>query len=118
MKARPIQNRIFVRVDAPEARLKSGLWIPQKGQRPKRMGVILAVGPGMYDNSGKFVKTKLTEGTRVIFGAYAGTEITIDEEKVRVMRETDVVAAFEGDSDAIETAPLESRRENISRFYQ
>lgn len=118
MKARPIQNRIFVRLDAPDTRTKGGLWLPTTGQKPKRMGEVLAVGPGMHDQSGKFVKTKLNVGDRVIFGAYAGTEITVDEEKIRVMRESDIVAAIEGDTDDVETGAVETRREGAHTFYQ
>ena len=119
IKARPIHNRIFVEVDAPETMTKGGLWLPQTGQKPKRMGKVIAVGPGMEDSRGKFIKTKLKVGDRVIFGAYAGTEIKYQGESTRVMRETDIMAAFEeGAEDAIETGPLETKREGAHTWYQ
>jgi chaperonin GroES len=118
MRARPIHNRIFVRIDPAETQTKSGLWLPP-GQKPKRMGEVLAVGPGMEDAKGKFIKTKLKAGDRVIFGAYAGATIKVNDEDVRVMRETDVVAAFEeGAEDSIQTGALESPREGAHSWYQ
>jgi len=118
IKARPIRNRIFVKLDAPEERTKSGLWLPETGQQPKRMGVVLAVGPGTEDARGEFVKTALNVGDHVIFGAYAGTEITVDEQKVRVMRETDVVGAFEGEPSDIQTGPVSMKREGAHSWYR
>jgi len=119
MNARPIHNRIFVKLDAPEAMSKGGIWLPTSGQKPKRMGTVLAVGPGMEDETGKFIKTTLKVGDHVVFGAYAGTEIKIGDEKVRVMRETDVVAAFEeGESKSIETGPVSMKREGAHSWYR
>jgi len=118
IKARPIHDRIFVKLDAPEERTKSGLWLPHNGQKPKRMGVVLAVGPGMEDAQGKFIKTTLNVGAHVIFGAYAGTEIKIGEQKVRVMRESDVVGAFEGDPIDVQTGPVSMKREGAHSWYQ
>jgi len=118
MNARPIHDRIFVKLDAPDVMTKGGLWLPTTGQKPKRMGEVLAVGPGTYNQQGRFIKTTLKVGDRVIFGAYAGTEIKIDGEKIRVMRESDIAGAFEGESDEIETGSVEMKREGAHTWYQ
>lgn len=119
IKARPIHNRIFVRLDDPKAQTKSGLWLPESGQTAKRTGEVLAVGPGMEDQkTGKFVPTTLKVGDHVLVGAYAGTEIKIDGEPIRVLRETDVVALVDGDTDNIETAGVGQRRHANHPFYQ
>ena len=118
-QARPIHNRIFIQLDDPDKRHRSGLWLPESGQTAKRIGVITAVGPGMEDvKTGKFVPTQLKVGDRVMVGAYAGTEIKVDGNFIRVMRETDVVAFVDPDVADIETAPVGRRRDTAHPWYQ
>lgn len=44
---------------------------------------------------GKEVKMQLSEGDRVIFSKYAGTEVKYEEEEYIIVRQDDVLAVIE-----------------------
>ena len=52
----------------------------------------MAAGPGQRLDDGSRGEMALKVGDEVIFGKYAGTEITIDEKDYTIMRVTDVLA--------------------------
>lgn len=118
LRARPIHDRIIVRADEPETVTKGGIHLVQYGQKAQRRGEVLAVGPGTYNEKGQFIETTLKPGDRIVFGSYAGTELKLDGESYRVMRESDVAALVEGDLASVETGTLEKRREGSAVQYR
>ena len=44
---------------------------------------------------GKDVGMQVKEGDKVLFGKYSGTEITVDEKKYVVVRQTDILAIID-----------------------
>ena len=118
MALRPVYDRVIVRVDEPETQSKGGVLFPLSGQKAQRKGEVLAVGPGTHNYKGEFIATQLKPGDRIVFGAYAGTEIKHEGEKYRVMREGDIAGVIEGDHEAITTGQLEARREGAAIEYQ
>lgn len=72
-KLKPLGNRILVkRSKAPAS--KGGILLPDSAQEKPREGEVLAVGPGKT-SSGKLEPLCIKVGDRVLFGAYAGTEV-------------------------------------------
>jgi chaperonin GroES len=65
----------------------SGIIIPDSAKEKPLKGTVLAVGPGTKDEA-----MQLTVGDVVLYGKYAGTEVEIDNEKVLIMRQSDVLA--------------------------
>ena len=116
-RARPIHDRIIVKPEEVTNVTEGGIHVIEFREKPKRCGEVLAVGPGVYDQNGKFAPTTLKPGDRVVFGSYAGTEITVDGEKLRVMREGDVACIVDADAE-VETDGLPSRRASSATQYQ
>lgn len=58
------------------------------------MAVVLAVGPG-GNVDGKEIKMQVTEGQKVIYSKYAGTEVKIDGEELIIVRQSDILAVVE-----------------------
>ena len=58
------------------------------------MGKILAAGPGKVSDNGTMVKMTLKAGDTVLYGKYSGTEISLDNNDVLIMRESDILATF------------------------
>ena len=89
----PVRGKLIVRRMEPETQTKLGIVLPEsyrQNQRKKLLiGTILAVGepvPGRY-------VFPFGEGTRILFGQYAGTEIEHSGEKLLVMTFDDVLAS-------------------------
>jgi chaperonin GroES len=91
MKLKPLGDRIVVRQLAAEEVTASGIVLPDTAQEKPQRGEVLAVGDGRYDD-GKRVPLDVKVGDEVIYSKYGGTEVTIDNEDLLILRESDVLA--------------------------
>ena len=91
MNVRPLFDRILVeRNNAPE-KTKSGLFLPSSASDKPSEGKILAVGKGHVNKDGSIRPLQLKEEDNVVFGKYAGTEITVEGKELLILREEDVL---------------------------
>jgi chaperonin GroES len=88
----PLADRVVVKALKQEEKTKSGIVLPDTDKEKPQEGEVLAVGPGRMLDDGKRAAMEVKVGDRVIFSKYAGTEVTIDEQEVLVLKETDVLA--------------------------
>ena len=58
-------------------------------------GEIIAVGAGARDKDGNIVPLDVALGDIVLFGKYAGSEVTIDGEELVILRESDIMGVIE-----------------------
>ncbi len=84
---RPLADRVVILAAAAESTTKSGLVIPDTAKEKPQKGTVVAVGPGKKDEP---ITVKV--GETVLYGKYAGTEITIDGKEYLIMRESDIFA--------------------------
>jgi chaperonin GroES len=89
LKVTPIADRVLVKPAAAEEKTASGIIIPDTAKEKPMRGEVVAVGSGKKDEP-MTVKT----GDTVLYGKYAGTEITIDGTEYLIMREADIFAVI------------------------
>ena len=89
MKIKPLADRVLVEAAAAEDKTAGGIIIPDTAKEKPQKGTVVAVGPGKKDEP---MTVKI--GDNVLYGKYAGTEITIDGENYLIMRESDIVAVI------------------------
>jgi chaperonin GroES len=95
MKFRPLHDYVLVkRLDAAEERI-GGIIIPDTAKEKPQEGEVLAVGPGKVLEDGTRRAVAVAAGNKVLFGKYAGTEITLDDEEHLVLRESDILGIVE-----------------------
>lgn len=87
MNVKPLADRVLVQPVAAEEVTVAGIIIPDSAKEKPLKGTVLAVGPGTKDET-----MELAVGDTVLYGKYAGTEVEIDNEKVLIMRQSDVLA--------------------------
>jgi len=87
---KPLGDRVLIKADFAEEVTSSGLYIPDTAKEKPQQGTVVAVGPGKVENGTK-VDMSVSEGDKVLYGKYAGTEVTIDGEEYLIMRESDIV---------------------------
>jgi len=87
MNVKPLADRVLVRPVAAETKTASGIIIPDSAKEKPLKGEVIAVGGGTKDE-----QMVLKAGDEVLYGKYAGTEIEIDNEKLLIMRQSDVLA--------------------------
>jgi len=92
MNLEPLHDRVIVKPSEPEEITKGGIIIPDTAKEKPQQGEIIAVGQGRINDEGKLIPLHVKKGDKVLYGKYAGTEITIDGEEYLMMRENDIFA--------------------------
>jgi chaperonin GroES len=87
---KPLADRVIVKPDLAEERTSSGIIIPDTAKEKPQRGTVIAVGAGRYENGTK-IEMSVKEGDKVLYGKYAGTEISIDGDDLMIMRESDIL---------------------------
>jgi len=86
-KIKPLADRVLVESAAAEEKTASGIIIPDTAKEKPQKGIVVAVGTGKKDEP---ITVKV--GDAVLYGKYAGTEITLDGKEYLIMRESDIFA--------------------------
>lgn len=90
---KPLADRVVVKALEEAEQMRGGLFIPDTAKEKPQQGEIVAVGPGKYED-GKLVPMTLKVGDKVLYGKYSGTEVTLNNEQVLILRESDVLAVI------------------------
>lgn len=83
----PLADRVIVEVAAAEEKTASGIIIPDTAKEKPQKGKIVAVGTGKKDEP-----MTVKVGDTVLYGKYAGTEISVEGKEYLIMRESDIFA--------------------------
>ena len=93
---RPLADRVVVEPLDEEEKTASGLLLPETAKDKPQQGLIVAAGPGRWDESGKRrVEMQLAPDDKVVFARYSGTEIKLGDKKYLIMSEKDILAVLE-----------------------
>lgn len=84
---KPLADRVVIELAAAEQKTASGIIIPDTAKEKPQKGTVVAIGPGTPDNP-----ITVKEGDLVLYGKYAGTEITLDGKDYLILRESDIIA--------------------------
>ena len=90
----PLHDRVIVRPAKAEEKTAGGIIIPDTAKEKPQVGTIVAVGPGKYADSGSLIPIGVNVGDQVLYGKYAGTEITYEGKELLIMRESDIFAVL------------------------
>jgi chaperonin GroES len=83
----PLHDRVIVKAAAAEEKTAGGIIIPDTAKEKPQRGVVVAAGPGKKDEP-----VTVKAGDTVLYGKYAGTEISIEGTEYLIMRESDILA--------------------------
>ena len=92
IKIRPLDDRVVVEPMEAEETTAGGIVLPDTAKEKPQRGKVLAVGPGRLLDNGQRAEMSVAEGDEVIYGKYGGTEIEINNEEVKILRESDILA--------------------------
>lgn len=95
MNLKPLGDRLVVEPKERETMTTSGIVLPETAKEKPQEGLVLAVGPGRRDDDGKRIAMDVSVGDVVLYAKYGGTEIKIDDKKLLILKESDVLAILE-----------------------
>ena len=92
MKVVPLGDKLIVKRLEATVTTSGGIVLPDSAQEKPQQGRVLSVGDGVLLPNGTRAKGQVSEGDRVLFSSYSGTEVSVDDENLLIMREDDILA--------------------------
>ena len=92
MKLNPLDDRVVVQPLEAEETTAGGIVLPDTAKEKPQRGEVVAVGPGRLLDSGERCAVSVAIGDQVLFGKYGGTDIEVDGQEVKILRESDILA--------------------------
>ncbi len=95
LNLKPLGDRLVVEPIEKEERTASGIILPETAKEKPQEGTVLAAGPGRTDDDGKRIPMDVKVGDVVLYAKYAGTEVKIEDKKLLILKESDILAIVE-----------------------
>lgn len=87
LNIKPLADRVVIEPSPAEEKTAGGIIIAESAKEKPQRGTVVAAGPGKTDEP---VTVKV--GDTVLYGKYAGTEISLEGNEYLIMRESDILA--------------------------
>ena len=87
----PLDDRLLVLVDTSESMSPGGLYIPDTAKAKPKRGQVVSVGRGKMNKKGRILPMDVVCGDSVLFNAFDGATITVQEQEFLLLRETEVL---------------------------
>ncbi|MBP3540371.1 MAG: co-chaperone GroES [Clostridia bacterium] len=94
MTVKPLGDRVVIKDIEMEETTKSGILLTGTAKEKPQMAEVLAVGPG-GNVDGKDIVMNIKVGDKVIYSKYAGTDVKIDGQELKIVRQSDILATVE-----------------------
>jgi len=95
MAIKPLREKILIKRLEAEGKTAGGIVLPDSAKEKPQEGKVIALGDGKLLDSGEVAKFQVKKGDRVLFGSFAGTEVTVDGEEYLLMSEQDILAVID-----------------------
>lgn len=92
MGIQPLGDRVLVKRLEAEEKTKGGIVLPDSAKEKPQKGEVVAVGKGRVLESGKVEPLEVKKGDKVLFGKYAGNEVSYKEDDYLILKEEDILA--------------------------
>lgn len=93
---KPLGDRVVLEVLEETEQTAGGIYLPETAREKPQKGLILAVGPGKLNDSGKREEMQVQVGDKVLFAKYSGTDVKLTDKEVKIMSERDILGIIEG----------------------
>ena len=94
MKLRAIQDKVIIKQTEAEDVSAGGIIIAGRQEKPLK-GKVIAVGPGLYLDTGERIKPTTEVGDTILYGKESGEELKFEDKEFVVLREREIVAVID-----------------------
>ena len=95
MTIRPLGDKIVIKVIEDAEQTSGGIFIPDSAKEKSQKGEVIAVGPGKTLEDGKKDEMEVKVGEIVLFAKYAGTDVKMNDETLKILSVKDVLGILE-----------------------
>ncbi len=95
MSIRPLGDKIVIKVIEDTEQTSGGIFIPDSAKEKPQKGEVIAVGPGKTLEDGKKDEMDVKVGEIVLFAKYAGTDVKMGNDILKILSVKDVLGVLE-----------------------
>lgn len=95
MTIRPLGDKIVIKVIEDAEQTSGGIFIPDSAKEKSQKGEVIAVGTGKMNEKGEREPMDVKVGEIVLFAKYAGTDVKVSDETLKIMSVADVLGVIE-----------------------
>lgn len=95
MKIVPLGENVVIQRLSAEEKTAGGIVLPDAAREKPQQGRVLSVGDGRLLADGSRASPQVSEGDRVVFSSYAGSEVVVDGEELLIMSEEEILAVLQ-----------------------
>lgn len=95
MTIRPLGDNIVIRVIEDAEQTSGGIFIPDSAKEKSQKGEVIAIGQGKVNDKGDRDPMDVKVGEIVLFAKYAGTDVKLDKQDLKIMSVSDVLGIIE-----------------------
>jgi chaperonin GroES len=95
MKLIPLEDRVVVKPQEAESKTAGGIVLPDTAKEKPLLGKVIATGPGKLDDNGKRIAMSVKKNDTVLFGKYSGSDVELDGEEYKILRESEILGVIE-----------------------
>ena len=95
MKLIPLEDRVVVKPQEAEERTAGGIVLPDSAKEKPLTGKVVAVGEGKRMKNGNLAPMSVKKNDIVLYGKYSGSEVEVDGEEYKILRESEILGVFE-----------------------
>ena len=95
MSIKPLGDKIVIKVIEDTEQTSGGIFIPDSAKEKSQKGEVVAIGAGKVLDSGEREPVDVKVGDIVLYGKYAGTDVKLDKETLKIISIKDVLGIIE-----------------------
>ncbi len=95
MAIRPLDDRVVIEPLEAEEKTQGGIVLPDSAKEKPTKGKVVSVGEGKLLDNGERAALLVKKGDQVLYGKYAGTEITVGGKDYLILKENDILAKID-----------------------
>ena len=92
LNLKPLEDRIVVKPLDAEEKTAGGILLPDSAKEKPQCGVVVAAGEGRLLDNGSRAEMNVAVDDEVIYVKYSGSDVEVDGEQYKILRESDVLA--------------------------
>ena len=94
-KLTPLLNRVVVKRLESTKKSAGGVYLPESSDRDLRIGEVISVGEGSYDDNGNFRQVSVKPGQKVLLPDYGGSSVEFHDQKLSIYKDSEILAVLE-----------------------
>ena len=95
MTVKPLYDRVLAKRVEEDEQVQGGIIIPDSAKEKPQQAEVIAVGKGKRLEDGSVVALDVQAGDKVLIGKYSGTDISVGDEDLIILREEEILGVLE-----------------------